>query len=554
MNTRRNRPLLPFLGLAALCLLPVALLRSADGPGDGEDEKLLQKARVRTDDDGLLQFLRQRTLTDAKRQHLEQQVRDLGSKKFADRQRASRDIIAQGPPALPYLRRALQNPDVEVVNRARHCLDAIQKARAVEVPAAVVRLLVRRRPAHSAEALLGFLPFADNEGLAEEVINGLDQVCQRSRRAHSALAAALHDRLPARRGAAAYVLARAGDPGCRADVRRFLADPDPQVRLQAAHGLLAVHDAGAVPVLIALVREGPAPLAWQAEDLLAQVAGDGAPGVSVSGPDAGARRQAAAAWEDWWRTRGPQVDWDQVEVGLIGGAVVAELETDTVWEAGPGGKPRWEVEDLQGPYDVQPLARGRLLVAEYTGQRVTERDRRGKILWQKSVADPVACRRLPNGNTFIATIRGVLEVRPDGREVYSLTLRKEQQPVYGAYRAAGSDTAYIACEDGLLALDTAQRKTSRVLAGEVADVQGLPNGHLLVAVGSRTAAKVAEVNPAGKTVWEARVPDPSSATRLANGHTLTASKSDRRLAQIDPAGKVVWQRRTVGRPIRVRRR
>jgi len=76
----------------------------------------------------------------------------------------------------------------------------------------------------------------------------------------------------------------------------------------------------------------------------------------VGAGDSEVRRRAAAAWETWWRAQAKNIEWKQVEVGQLGGALVAELETEMVWEAGPGGKTRWEVDDLRGPYDVRALA------------------------------------------------------------------------------------------------------------------------------------------------------------------------------------------------------
>src|SRR5205085_1960227 len=65
---------------------------------------------------------------------------------------------------------------------------------------------------------------------------------------------------------------------------------------------------------------------------------------------------------------------------------------------------------------------GRVLVAENSAMRVTERDSRGDIKWDFRVPNnPICCQRLPNGNTFIASYNMVMEVRPDKTEVYRYT-------------------------------------------------------------------------------------------------------------------------------------
>ena len=67
-----------------------------------------------------------------------------------------------------------------------------------------------------------------------------------------------------------------------AGVRKRLKDPDAQVRLRAAQGLLAVRDADSLPVLIALLDEPAVEISWSAEELLHWVAGEKAPSAKVS--------------------------------------------------------------------------------------------------------------------------------------------------------------------------------------------------------------------------------------------------------------------------------
>jgi HEAT repeat protein len=528
----------------------------AEDPAE-DDEALLQKAHAPRDGAGLCQFLRQRSVTDERRRELQRLIRDLASRRFSVRQGAVRALISQGTPALPLLREALTNPDIEVSTRAAQCVEAINRGPGPDLAAAAVRSLARRAPPEAVATLLFYLPYAENEVVAEEVASALVALCDRHGKVEPALMAALRDPLGARRGAAAYVVGCKGGSVQQAEVRRLLTDRDPAVRFQAAYGLVSGHDGRAVSVLIALLRDGSDPAACLAEEVLLRLAGDQAPGVTVREATPEARQKTAAEWEAWWRRQARVFDWSRVQVGPLGGALVAELETDVVWEAGPGGKVRWEMEDLQGPYDVQALAGGRVLVAEYTGQRVTERDRRGRVLWEYRLDSPVSCCRLPGGNTLLATTRGVMEITGRDRKLFSFNVSKEEQPVYGACKARGSGMVYIICETGLLTLDPSHKPLTakRVpMQGEVLDVEALPEGHLLVTVKEGRDTRIVEMNEAGKTVWETRVKRASSATRLANGQVLAVSKSDRQMIQLDRAGKVVWQKGTAGRPVRVHRR
>jgi outer membrane protein assembly factor BamB len=247
-----------------------------------------------------------------------------------------------------------------------------------------------------------------------------------------------------------------------------------------------------------------------------------------------------------------------VDLGLPGGSLIADVDYNSVWEAGPGGRVRRELTDLAGPYDVQALGGGRLLIAEYLGRRVTERDRKGTVLWQKPIADPISCRRLASGNTFIATPRRIVEVTPAGTEVFSFPLREDQRPAYGACRPAGSPIVYLACPTELLAVDTSQRPMvakSVGLQGEISDVQEAAGGHLLVTQGRDNAARVVEIDSAGKLFRELRLKRATSATRLANGNILVAATSDRRLVLFDDTGKIIWKKTDPNsRPMRVRKR
>src|SRR5262249_32417297 len=133
----------------------------------------------------------------------------------------------------------------------------------------------------AAAVLLQHLPFAPDETTEEETWFGLDALAAADRRTHEALAAALADRAPARRAAAACVLGRVGTAGQHDTVARLLDDPEAVVRLRAAQGLLAGEDARGLPALIALLKEPDLGVAWQAEELLHWAAGDGAPGAAV---------------------------------------------------------------------------------------------------------------------------------------------------------------------------------------------------------------------------------------------------------------------------------
>jgi hypothetical protein len=359
-----------------------------------------------------------------------------------------------------------------------------------------------------------------------------------------ALAAALKDAHPARRGAAAYVLGRCPDPRRRALVRPLLADREARVRLLAARGLLAGRDREAVPALIALLTEAPAQDVWQVEDALLRVAGGQGPSVAAGADEAENRRTLRDAWEKWWADNAGRVDLARLEdtPPLLGLTLVPEMHANKVWECGADGKPLWEVGGLHCPIDAQVLPGGRLLVAELNGNRVTERDRKGAILWQKEVATPIACQRLPGGHTFIGTNSRVFVVTREGKEVSSYT----PEPGFFIHSVQRQPTGHVVCVSmaGVLREVDATGRTVRSITlpariGGWSGVEAAPGNRYLVV--NNSAGEVLEVDAAGKTVWSHRLAGACYASRLRNGRTLIVS-NNAGLVEVDPTGKTVWSR------------
>ena len=79
-----------------------------------------------------------------------------------------------------------------------------------------------------------------------------------------------------------------------------------------------------------------------------------------------------------------------------------------VWQRGPDGRTRWTVEGFRGAMSAQALPGNRVLVAENMANMVVEKDQQNVSVWEyQTPSNPIACQRLPNGNTFIATYNQV---------------------------------------------------------------------------------------------------------------------------------------------------
>ncbi len=545
---------------ARLALLPALLMcvlcsRAAEDDTPAPDNAELQAAGLPTDGPHLLDFFRKLTPSEADQTRLHAAVRELGDMSYRARVQAARLLVQVGRPALSLLRPALHDPDVEIARRARQCIDTIEAAGDLYLQGLAARAVRARQPAGAVEVLLAFIPFAEDEATEEEVRRALVGLGLREGKAVAPIMAALTDREPARRAAAAVVASRATDPEQRRAAGRLLADAENRVRFQVADTLLAGGDRAAVPVLIRLLVDGTPELAWRAEELLFRLAGEQPAPAPLGTSDNAARERCREAWTAWWQTHGPAVDLARLDLAdrPLGLTLVCEAQRaagDRVFECGRDGKPRWLMR-ATNPLDAQILPGGRILIAECNGGKVVEMNRAGEVLWSYTIASPLCCQRLPNGNTFIATYSSVTEVTRDGKTVY--THRRSH-----CYHAQKLRTGHILCIDSkgeLVELDPGGKEIFKLNVGggqSWACVEALPGGRFLLALGGN--GKVIEIDRTGKVYWERAVRNPNSATRLPNGYTLVASHDDHCIYEFDRTGREVWRHYIEGRPFRARRR
>src|SRR5262249_28043539 len=159
-------------------------------------------------------------------------------------------------------------------------------------------------------------------------------------------------------------------------------------------------------------------------------------------------------------------------------AVVADT-AGRVWEWQPDGKPRFSITGLTSPVDARVLPGRRVLIAEEGGQKVSEYDFSGKLLWEKSFEDgPVSVQRLPNGNTFVATYFRFVEVRRDGSIASTINVSD-----FGRVSDANKlHDGRIVClfNNNQLAFFTPEGKeTVQTQMDSWGGVDSLPNGHVL---------------------------------------------------------------------------
>jgi hypothetical protein len=527
------------VALAAICWVAAGLAAPPD------DDQVLKTAQVGTDGPGLLAYFRSRTVSAADRQRIEALIGQLGDPAYAVRERATAELIGCGLPAIGPLRKAQSDGDFEIARRAERCLERIERVPSAALSAAAARALGQRKPAGAVGVLLDYLPVADDDAVADEVRETLAALAVADGRPDPALAKALDDPLPLKRGAAAEALARSGAAAAVDLSRKALADGNADVRLRTALALVTrAKDKSAVPGMISLLSELPLASGWRIEDVLVRLAGESAPKVAL-GEDAAARLKCREAWQEWWDKNGAATDLAKLDgappmIGntllvlrdMRGGGKIVEINTEK--------KELWKIEGLMLPTDAVVVGRDRVLIVEQNAQQVSERDFSGRIIWAKQVNQPTGVQRLPNGNTFVVCPNQLVEYDARQREVFNY-----QRPTYdirAAQKLRSGEVLFITTAGHCIRLDAKQKEGKSFnippMPIAISGMEVLPNNHILVT----QRDGVAEFDgTGGKPVWSAKVTRPTSVQRLPNGNTLVASgQFPTAVVELDRTEHIVW--------------
>jgi HEAT repeat protein len=510
----------------------------------------------RSDGATLLAAVRKFTPTSVVRDRIQTLIKNLGADEFAVREKASAELPTIGSIALPQLRDALKDADPETVRRARECLTLIKDEPSHHLQVETLRLLSLRRPAGAVETILAYFPFAEDDALAEEAQASLAPLAWRNDAPEPALVKALKDPSPLVRATAATALIRGAGAQPRAEVLQVLEDGDTAVRHQAALALALAGVREAFPALIQLLPLLPERATEEAESLLTQLAGEKAPKAPSDGGEEG-RKKYADAWLAWWKAEGATVDLGRrhttEELWLGHTLIMVGGHDGKVIELGRDSKPLWRIDNVPFPVDGWVLPGNRVLIAEWNGAKVTERDFKGKILWEKAgTGRPTTVQRLPNGHTFIATDSVLFEVDRGGTVVLNLT---DLGGVTAGYRTRSGDIIYLANTGQCVRLDAKGKKLhsfpSNRTPAWTSGLDVLPGGRILITQPNNN--KVVLTDLEGRTLREVEAPNVTTATGMPNGHLLLASHTEGRAWEVDRRGKTVWEYKTGSSVFRARR-
>jgi HEAT repeat protein len=503
----------------------------------------------------LLAAVRKRTPNAEDREKIRALLDNLSSGDFATREAASKELFDLGRRTLPQLHEASKNRDVEVARRAKVLIERIEQDPGHRLPLAALRLLGLRKPPGSVEALLAYLPYSEDENRTKEVRSSLTALALQEGQLNPTLVRMLDDAKAELRSTAAEALIEGGGPAGHNAVRKMLRDKTSEVRMRVALALTLDRDKEGVPVLIDLLPVLSGEHVGQVEEALYQLAGESAPNVTL-GKEPAEKKKCRDAWVAWWKLNADRVDLGRLRTHpMLGFTVICDWGSGRVYEVDRNGKERWAITGLANPSDAVVVPGNRVLISEYSANRISERDFKGNIIWQYGVHDnPINVQRLANGNTFIATDSYVVEVDRAGKELY--TFGNNMQMINAAYRSRSGPIVCLQPNNNCVLMDTTGRVQSSFNCNhgptQMAGLDVLANGHILIT--QMHAGKVVEYDAAGKSVLEVNAPGARTATGMPNGHILVASQHNQRVYELDRAGKVVWEVKASGPAIRSRRR
>ncbi|MBM4069830.1 MAG: hypothetical protein FJ271_12885 [Planctomycetes bacterium] len=542
-----------------LLVASFACAQPGSDPRAQNDERLLREKQVGTDGPALIRFFKSRTPTPQQIAELSAKIQQLGASSYNDRQQARADIIKAGELAKPLLFDVLKDPkaNLETARRAELCLRHLNEGNEAVLAAAVARMLARVSPIGAHQTLIDYLPFADAQ-VVEDIQSALATLGARDPEHRKVLTQALHGEHPNQRIAAAVVLCRQRTARDLDIVASLLNDPIPSVRLHVALKLVEAREKKAIPVLIELLGKLPPGNAWKAEEMLIRLAGDKASTFAQTSDLPPVKLQQS--WSDWWALAKDKIDLAKLDLAqsYLGLTLISQMDprgtNGKVYELKPSKEVAWQIDGLRYPLDAQIVGKDRVLVAEYLNRRVTERDLKGVIHWEKQVDMPIGCQRLSNGNTFIATRRQLLVVEPSGKEAFNYV--HQNTSIAAATRLRDGRMVVVSTGGQLTWLDAAGKPVRSFQVGAVYTMGGnidvLPGDRILVP--EFRSNRVVEYDAEGKPRWQVSAQRPTSAVRLPNGNTLVVNMLGQQVVEFNRDGREVWKHQTDGRPWRARRR
>lgn len=545
----------------------------------GEDEvRILKNVGLPTDGNSLLEYLRKQTYPEADEKKMEVLLRDLGDDDFKTRESASAQLIGLGKSAIVGLKQAEKDNDPEVRRRAEDLRKKLEAKVEPAIQVATARLIAIQKPEKSAEVLIGFLPFAADLSVTDEVCKALGSVAVTAKGADPAVVKALDEKSTIKRAAAGEALARAKAKDHLPAVRALLKDPEPAVRVRTGVALVQTKDASAQGEALPVIIEGLKHLSpenlWSVEDILIRLAGEGNVPSTSLGTNEQSREACFTAWDGWYQKNQKTINLAKLDESepFLGhtlfvyqnfnrGPIVGRVPViGEVAEVDMNKKVLWKLP-LNDSYPVDamvlPDRPSEVVIAEYQRARITIRETgTNKIVWEHPTqGNPIGVQALANGKISVTLQNRIIEVDRATKQEKTLVNRPNHD-IFRARRTRSGDLVYVTNAGNLVRLDSAGKTVKEFQVPQIPVLFGnidiLPNGNVLIP--DFQQQRVVEYDGNGQQVTAFNTQWPSSAMRLPNGNTLVASQNTRQVREYNRAGQVVWSHDIDGQVFNARRR
>jgi len=527
---------MPVRQLGALIL---AVLLSVAMDNTAEDEKTLTDAGLKSDGNSLIQFLARRSEDKVDPIQIKALITKLGDDNFDIREQTSATLNAIGIAALPDLKTASKSPDVEISRRAKDCIQKIEEGSRKFVVAASIRLLGAKKPEGALTALINYSQFSELDQTTEDLITAITATGSDNGTPSKIILEAIRENKPLAKTICAEALANINPELFKKEALALINSDEPRVRYKVALAFAKLGDKRSIEPLVSSISSVSQ---WESsliDHLLRKLMPSNMPPIGLPQPEL----------QKEWAKR--TVDTSKIPEALLalsaknfGKTLVVLLDAGRVIMLDSSNNILWKIDNLQFPLDAQILPDEKVLVAEHQGNKVTERNKKGEITWEKKIDGPLAVQKLEDGSIFIASKSNIVFVDQKGKEISEFT-PPNNEPIMKANIASNGDICLVLSTPQGNAKFVRFDKNKKQLVSYDIDVRTsggkvdiLPNGNSLITevYGNR----VIEFNNDGKEVWNFECEQPVAAVRLPNGNTLVTSMTQMKALEVDPKGKEIW--------------
>jgi hypothetical protein len=412
-----------------------------------------------------------------------------------------------------------------------------------QVTPALIRLITLVRPANAIEIILAYIPSCNDDNIQDLLGECLGLYLNDQNTPPPALIAASTSSIEEIRTFAGRVLAQSPNEIAQKTCTTLLSDSSVRVRFEVARESIKNQNKSAIPTLIELMTKVPAEKAEAIDQTLRAIAKEKSP---ESKNDS---KADAAAWNTWWQKEGTQLvltpglkNHEALKNFLVVESFNQEKKSGRVFLVTPSGKTLWEIANLSNPTDALLLPNNKILITEQGANRITERDTKGNISWEKSVTNPFHSQRLLNGNIFIASRNKIVEVGRNGNEIFSFSYPNET--ILAACKTRTNEYALLSYNGVFLKLDSKGNEVSksRIPFPTNFGINGgaiTQNDRVLVSI--PTLNKIMEFNFSGQSTWESTITMPGIPTKLPNGNVVAPSLNGSKIVEIQMDGKIIYE-------------